>query len=96
MDSPIPSPGPDKKVEKDKKRLLSGMAEIMEPASEETSIPPPLKSNRCTVTDYPAQNKGGMGRRKKGDEIQVMAVLNMKEHWPRMKKIKIKRGVRGG
>ena len=81
MDSPIASPGPDEKEEKDAKRILSGMAKNMEPTAEETSIPLPLKSTRCTVTDYPAQKKGGRGRRKKGDEIQVMAVLDIKEHF---------------
>jgi hypothetical protein len=100
LDSPIPSPGPDKIEGKVAKRLLTGMVEIMEPAGEETSTPSPLKSKSkiCTVTDYPAQKKGGRGRRKKGDEIQVMAVLDIKEHFrtlARNEQVKNQEGGRG-
>ena len=40
--------------------------------------------NIQTITDYPAQKKGGRGRRKNGEEIQVMAVKPIKEHFRKL------------
>ena len=60
----------------------SNLTDMRKPVNVQTPSKslPPCTSKR-TITDYPAQKKGGRGRRKKGEEVQVMTVKPLDEHF---------------